>query len=276
MWLTSIKQTDTLNLGRLAKFDLTWLIGVLDNSDGLQALMYNITKVTLFCREIRQALTTERVADILTETNLRSWTQRGLQLDRELSRWYWAAPETWLPRHVKSQTGDSILTYQDVSIAGFWNFYRTIRIILQGTLLDITTSKVSRRFCDQHLLSNLEKLMEIPPLQIIEEMISDMCKSIPFCLGDVVYSCLGDVDRLGNPVTTSMLSSEPRHPRLRAAEAYELLWPLWFTSTCVEATPEQVSQARTALSRLGSMFGIQLACGMAAAGAEAYHVPFLR
>ncbi|GAD94540.1 hypothetical protein NFIA_087260 [Paecilomyces variotii No. 5] len=261
-------QTDLLNLSGLAKFDLTWLIGVLDPSDGLQALMYLIAKVSLFGQEIRQALTTrEGIRNILTETNLRSWTERGLQLDLELSRWHRTVPETWLPRHVQSQIGDAILTYQDVSIAGVWNFYRTIRIILQGVLLDITTSKVSRSVCDRHLLIDLENLIEIPPLQVIQEMISDTCKSIPFCLGDV--------DRLGNPVTVSILSSESRYPRLRAAEAYELLWPLWFTTTCVEATAEQVNQARTALSRLGSMFGINLASGMAA-GNEAYHVPFLR
>ncbi|KAJ9208907.1 transcriptional regulator family: Fungal Specific TF [Paecilomyces variotii] len=262
-------QTDMLNMSGLPGFDLSWLLEVLDRSDGLQGLMRMTTRVSLFAQDIRRALTTkERISDILTETNLRSWTKTGIQLDLELSRWHEAAPETWLPRLVQSKSGEFLLTYQDISIASFWNLYRCIRIILQGTLLDITTSKVSRRVCDQRILTDIESLIEIPPVCIIEQMISDTCRSIPFCLGDV--------DSLGNPVTISTQDPEFRHPRLRAAEAYELLWPLWFIICCVEATPEQINQARTALSRLGSMFGIKLASAMAAAGAQAYQVPFLR
>lgn len=257
-----------LNLGGAAELDLSWLIGVLDRSDGLQGVMYTIAKISRFAQEIRWTLTVrEGISDILTEAKIRSWIEIGISLDSELSRWHEKIPETWLPRTVQSKEGEPLLTYADVSIAGFWYRVASTRIVLQGTLLDILHSTVSRSVCGEDCLADAAKLIEIPPPKIVEQMISDMCRSIPFCLGDV--------DTFGNPVT-AMQSSESRRPRVRAADGYELLWSLWFITACVEATPEQVKQAKMALMRLGSMFGIKLASAMANKAGQAFPVPYLR
>jgi hypothetical protein len=92
----------------------------------------------------------------------------------------------------------------------------------------------------------------------IQKQIADICRSIPFCVGDV--------DIMGNPTTApssfSSSSSEAK-PRARAFSVYSMIWPLWYILSSGLATPEQADQLRSCLARIGSNLGIRLASVLA-------------
>lgn len=95
-------------------------------------------------------------------------------------------------------------------------------------------------------------------LNVIQEMITDICRSIPFSLGDV--------DTRGNPI-----KSLEGKPQIRAFHGYTLLWPFWYVLSSGLATPEQNQQIRSVLARVGSAQGIKLALILAEAPADQYH-----
>jgi hypothetical protein len=198
-------------------------------------------------------------------------------LDTELSHWCRNVPEQWLPRIVYSTTGESIITYASISTGSLWNFYRSARIILQGVIDNIvnkleafgeTPSPVDDfMIIDENNPPDNSTSEKSTPYEIVQNMIVDVCRSIPFTLGDV--------DSSGNPLNNSNFnnidpenmsaSNTPNHgSRLRAIEGYELLWPFWHILTCHFSTPKQRRQAKEALTRLNAELGIKLASKLVA------------
>jgi hypothetical protein len=180
-------------------------------------------------------------------------------VDLELAAWTQGLPDTWLPLIVYSQTHESLMTYQQISIAAIWNYYRAVRIILLKVILrlrDILASVVGECTVYSELLREEPMILES-----IQEMITDVCRSIPFAFGYV--------DAMGNPIPTS--SEGKLH--IRAFQAYSMVWPLWYISSCGLATPEQSQQVRTLLARIGSTLGIKLALILAGEGQVDYIVP---
>jgi hypothetical protein len=84
-------------------------------------------------------------------------------------------------------------------------------------------------------------------------MIVDICRSMPYSLGDV--------DSSGVPFPQTH-NENAANTRVKAIEGYELLWPFWHVLTSHFSTPKQRMQAREALYRLDAM-GIKLASKMA-------------
>lgn len=200
-------------------------------------------------------------------------------LDTELSHWCRNVPEQWLPRIVYSTTGESIITYASISTGSLWNFYRSARIILQGVIDNIgskleafgETPSSMNDFMEMDENNNINHpdnstSQNSTPYEIVQNMIVDICRSIPFTLGDV--------DSSGNPLNNKPnhtdpdnigTSSGPNHStRLRAIEGYELLWPFWHILTCHFSTPKQRRQVKEALARLDADLGIKLASKLVA------------
>lgn len=205
-------------------------------------------------------------------------------LDTELSHWCRNVPEQWLPRIVYSTTGESIITYASISTGSLWNFYRSARIILQG-VIDNIGSKLAAvgdipcsmdgdiMMIDEENYNNINPgnpaSEESTPYEIVQNMIVDICRSIPFTLGDV--------DSNGNPLNNRNLSNNTdpekntnaghasnHNSRLRAIEGYELLWPFWHILTCHFSTPKQRRLVKAALARLDAELGIKLASKLVA------------
>lgn len=180
-------------------------------------------------------------------------------VDLGLAAWSQSLPDNWLPLVVYSQTPDSLMTYQQISIAAIWNYYRAVRIILLKVILrlrGILESAVGEFRVYSELLQDEPMILES-----IQEMITDVCRSIPFAFGHV--------DAMGNPVPTS--SEGKLH--IRAFQGYSMVWPLWYISSCGLATPEQSHQVRTVLAQVGSTLGIKLALILAGEAQVDYLAP---
>lgn len=211
-------------------------------------------------------------------------------LDVELSRWCQSVPAEWLPRIVYSSTGESFLTYQDVLTGCLWNDYRSVRITLQTALEDLCAKAVSVSDASDEITVDAITRTKFPPADVIRDLISDICKSIPFTMGDIDVSgkvttqqhhhdstSNGNSNRNRNINSNSGSSSGSRgssgghthsysSPRIRAIEGYELLWPLWQTCISRFSTPRQRTLAQETLNRLGTEFGIKLAFALAGEG----------
>lgn len=236
------KHTEFLALGDKPRFKTDWIVGLLNSADPIHRLMLLVSKVSQIFLESSSLQASTAAEDV---GRLVSCMEDAKSVDLELAAWSQSLPEIWLPLIVYSQTHESLMTYQQISIAAIWNYYRAVRIILLKVilgLLDLLASAVGdRRECS-------ELLQDEPMIrESIQEMITDVCRSIPFAFGHV--------DAMGNPVPTS--SEGKLH--IRAFQGYNMLWPLWYISSCGLATPEQSHQVRTVLARVGSTLGIKLA-----------------
>lgn len=232
-------------MGDRPHFDTDWIVGRLDTSDPVHRLISTATKV---CQIFLDASSSQSSPEGVDATKLASWIDSGKLLDQELAEWSQTLHNDWLPLIVHSHiTNEPLITYQALSLSVVWNFYRAVRVVLQRLMLEL------RRIRALFLGSFAD---DIEVLEVIHEMITDVCRSIPFSLGDI--------DTLGNPTTTTPSSQgDQGKPRIRAFHGYSLLWPFWYILACGLANPEQEQQIRNALVRVGSALGIRLALRLA-------------
>ncbi|KAL4801486.1 hypothetical protein BDV18DRAFT_149037 [Aspergillus unguis] len=189
----------------------------------------------------------------------------GRQIDLELTSWSQDLPERWLPLVIypdKTDTTDPLITYHHLSIASVWTYYRAVRIVSHLIMLELRRALT---FASASATNQIPEETSTAPATpaIIQKMITDICRSIPFCLGDV--------DIMGNRTTSPLSSSsssasspEPKpQPRARAFSVYSMIWPLWYIVSCGLATPAQEDHIRNCLKRIGSVLGIKLALVLA-------------
>lgn len=161
-------------------------------------------------------------------------------LDMEVGQWPENLPDYWHPLYVNSQQGESLITYQRIPMAAIWNYYRAVRIVLQRMILELN-----------HTLATLTGIPDsqheaAAAAAVIQEMIADICRTIPFSLGDV--------DSRGIPNR-----SLQGKPQIRAFHGYTLVFPLWYVLASGLGTPDQTQLIRSVLARVGSALGIRLA-----------------
>lgn len=226
-----------LGLGDKPRFNTEWILSLLDNSDPIQRLMTSASKISHLLLAIHSSQTPP------DQETMQTWITAGRACDQELSEWTQHLPDRWLPLICYSEEGQPLITYNRISNAVIWNDYRAVRVGLQQLLLTL-----HRTLAANNTQSGLD---ENSLRSVIQEMTTDVCRSIPFSLGDV--------DTLGRP--TPSLEGNKEH--IRAAQGYSLLWPLWYVLSCGLPTPKQVAQIRTVLSRVGSAMGIKLALVLA-------------
>ncbi|KAL1966088.1 hypothetical protein VTN77DRAFT_4836 [Rasamsonia byssochlamydoides] len=255
-------QIQILGLGNRPRIDIESLVELFDPSDPLQRLMCSVTKISHLVLNLNALCPLSERDVALTKAHILSCITYANTLDSELTRWCRDLPHEWLPRVVYSP-GESLITYPDVPTGSLWNFYRSARIILQSIIQNMyeTVASLPGEYPEDEVSrSTVDDIFsaDVTPPDIIHDLISDICKSIPFTLGDV--------DSTGNPVqpaSNSNYHSSGRTSRVRAIEGYELIWPLWGICTNKYATPRQKRQARDSLQRLGSILGIKLASRLA-------------
>lgn len=247
--------------------------------------MVIITKLSQFVLDVPALLIDRSHIQKLTLEELNNALLRAQSLDENLSLWCRNVPDQWLPRVVYSRTGEALITCVSISAATLWNFYRCSRIIVQTIVFDILTHLKrlndedrtiihldTGTMMDQQLgscpldddtaahspssASTPSMLLQSTPYEIVQNMIVDICRSMPYTLGDV--------DSSGKPYSSQPHETSP-NARIKAIEGYELLWPFWHVMTSRFSTPKQKFQAREALYRLDAM-GIKLASKMANAG----------
>ncbi|CAI7672523.1 unnamed protein product [Penicillium pancosmium] len=238
---------EILALGDKPRYDINWVLSFLDSNDPIERLMLAASKISTLMLAIQSS------SKLPDQATVESWISLGRECDFELSQWTLHLTERWLPLVVYSSQGDALLTYNRISNAVVWNYYRAARVMLQQLLLNLnrsllaTMKKKSKRGGSA---STQSPFNEDSIRAIIQEMTTDACRSIPFSLGDV--------DTLGRSIRTT-----DGNWTIRAGQGYGLLWPMWYILSSGMPTPEQVSQIRTVLSRVGSKLGIKLALTLA-------------
>lgn len=176
------------------------------------------------------------------------WIEAGRKSDLELSQWPLHLADRWLPLVVYSAKGEPLMVYKTIGNAVIWNYYRAARVMLQQLLFNLNRTYLSikdktRKPDDpSHAIPALD---EANLRAVVQEMTTDVCRSIPFSLSDV-----DELGRLAGPV-----DGKP----IRAAQAYGLIWPLWYVLSCGMPTEAQFNQIREVLWSIGSTLGIKLA-----------------
>lgn len=228
------------------RYRTDWIVEQLDSSDPVIGLMVVASKLS---RLFLEASSYHGPFGLVEIEKLVSWIEAGRLLDVEMAQWAQTLPNHWLPLAVYSPTGEHLLTYQRIAVAAIWKYYRAVRIILQRLMLELSQTLTS-------VVEDREVYAEVfqgdaGVADVIKDMITDTCRSIPYCFGDV--------DMSGNPPSSSINDK----PRIRAIYGYIMLWPLWYIYSCGLATPTQTEQLRSALARVGSALGIRLALVLA-------------
>lgn len=257
--------------------DVDTLSSLVDLSDPLQKLMYMSTKIAHFIVKLSKKFLKHAGPGPFNKQELFQTIEEAKTLDSEISGWCHSVPAEWLPRIVYSSTGESVLTYQDVLTGCLWNDYRSVRITLQTALEDLCAKAVSISDESDEAIVDKVTRTKVPPSDVVHDLISDVCKSIPFTMGDIDMLGKSTAENYANTATgiitgggpfNASSSSSSNPPRIRAIEGYELLWPLWHTCVSRFSTPRQRSLAKETLHRLGVEFGIKLAFMLAGDGSK--------
>ncbi|KAJ5645995.1 hypothetical protein N7490_002367 [Penicillium lividum] len=233
---------EILALGDKPRVDMDWIIEQLDANDPVEGLMLAASKLSQLFLGMQAAPSPPDIATV------QQWIFVGQECDFELSQWTLHLPERWLPLVVYSAQGEILLTYNRISICVIWNYYRAVRIMLQQLLLSLNrtySAIISKGKAPGDTLIKAV-LDETSIRAIIQEMTTDLCRSIPFSMSDV--------DTLGRPTKPGDYERT-----IRAAQGYGLLWPLWYIVSCGMPSPEQANQISVVLNRIGTQQGINLA-----------------
>lgn len=232
------------------QIDLDWLLEVLTIPHPIYNMMASNIKISKFCAAASQMLDQYDMRDPLEPfplTSLLGLLRLGQNLDLEFNRWHFGLPEEWLPRPFQSQSGEPNLLYPDATSPGVWNYYRSTRIILQQTLIELT-HRLKSYVLDDSPKDPLFAYTSAIGLHedVIRRMIAEICQSIPFALGDV------DID--GAPV----VRSDGGQAGIKAIQGFALLWPVFSVPQSGYASEDQEAQAKSALQRIASSHGIRL------------------
>ncbi|KAL4760123.1 putative C6 transcription factor [Aspergillus foveolatus] len=195
----------------------------------------------------------------------------GRQIDLELTSWSQDLPERWLPIVVypdKSSSRSStstvayepLITYHHLSIASVWTYYRTVRIVSHLIMLELRRALAAAARTDASVEDTPAAARTTPA--IIQKEITEICRSIPFCLGDVDVNGSRTTSPSAGSASAPDGNSKPQ-PRARAFSVYSMIWPLWYILSCGLAMPAQEDQIRNCLARIGSVLGIKLALVLA-------------
>lgn len=214
-----------------------------------------LTKLTLRVPKIRM------LADSLfSEKRSESTTGAILQLieccqhlDTALSTWRETTPEDW--QYTSQPNFTSVLfdfspetsevypgnvdVYPDVWIAKAWNSYRTTRIFVQAMILRSAAWLAGGDMQDPRLISQIAGALQAR--QVIQEMVDEICASVPFHLGQTT--------KLGDKAYTNVINGQED----QATEyfgGYFLLWPLYL-ARCPCIIPNE--QRRWIIARIFSI-----------------------
>ncbi|KAJ5914228.1 hypothetical protein N7504_003111 [Penicillium tannophilum] len=234
---------EILALGDKPRIDIDWILEQLNIDDPVERLMLAASKLSQLFLAMQVAPSPPDLATV------KQWIIAGQECDFELSQWTLHLPDRWLPLVVYSAQGETLLTYNRISNCVIWNYYRAVRIMLQQLLLSLKRSYYDiiskNKVPDDPFVGNVA-LNETSLRAVIQEMTTDVCRSIPFAMSDV--------DTLGRPTKPGDYQST-----IRAVQGYGLLWPLWYIVSCGMPSPQQANQINLVLYRIGNQQGINLA-----------------
>jgi hypothetical protein len=203
-----------------------------------------------------QILFDSRAQDQWWILRLLQLTKEAILIDLEYQGWSDSTSGIWLPRVIRSSSNLTFHAlnresrkdsqtypqhiYHDVSVASTWNIYRSIRIHLNEILLRCEALLESHQYGQN--LSYDSKVIRERSRSTISDLVSDICASVPFCLGTI-------------DSTGKSLNIEFRKP----LGGYLIYWPLYVAMVSVESGSEREDWLRGQLEYISNAMGIRLA-----------------
>lgn len=116
--------------------------------------------------------------------------KEALITDEQYIIWSENRSDSWMPRVVRQygacgnqRTAEQLQVYSDVYLASMWNNLRAFRIHLHEVLLHCYDLASAHPYAQLLSIDATETRMRSHA--IISEMIDGICKSVPFCMGDI-------------------------------------------------------------------------------------------
>ncbi|OKL60877.1 hypothetical protein UA08_03736 [Talaromyces atroroseus] len=171
--------------------------------------------------------------------NLESLIQTALHLDADLRSWTMSLGSSWRYTVVENPHSclqnspihvDKYHVYSDVNIASMWNHYRQTRIVLNEMI-----KSMSLRLWELQRSPECEQTL-YQSSAIIEQVVGDLCASIPY------HFTTGEAGFGGT---------------------IRLLWPLFIAGNCTGTDSASKEWSLQTLDIIASATGVQQAVGMA-------------
>ena len=183
----------------------------------------------------------------------------ALAIDADLDSWAAAVPPQWryttvyTSQKCREVFSDHYHMYRDHYIAGMWNGYRCVRVIVQEKLLEEYV--------------HLHKLSLLGQQDAVESPYSPQIRASESAILEAVKSIYASVPQyLGD--TPDFASRDSMMPSRAAACAGFLLWPLFTAGISTPVSEATRMWAAGRLKRIAEMSGIQQASFLAQAVAN--------
>jgi len=125
----------------------------------------------------------------VADSELVSLACSATDVQKKLVDWACTVPKDWTPKPARDKSPATLSKFQaystrmdiypDVWVVSIWNTYRILHITVQ---IVITTCETMRKAMCRTPSDSVSSPATIP--NIIQELIDDICASVPFCLGD--------------------------------------------------------------------------------------------
>lgn len=146
---------------------------------------------------------------------------------------------------------DRVDIYYDLWVAGMWNYYRTTRIMVQSIVLNCISRITSAD--SPHLIQQSRNAMRIS-----QQMVDDICGSVPFHMGTKIRGGPGDDAGVEYPILATSVRSNGQWRASAALGGWNLIKPLRVAlkvSCLREGQREWLTQQ---LIRIGNMYSVDL------------------
>jgi hypothetical protein len=219
-----------------------WLEALPSDDPGFKLSRCNLRTARL-CHEA-QTLFDNYSEDELWLLKMLEVIKEAILIDLQYQQWADSLPTPWRPRVFRKPAEATTIylrqyVYEDVYVAWASNNCRAVRIHLHEVLLHCV-SLVELHACSEASLC-IEETRTTSRI-VISEMISDICASVDFCLGDI--------DSFGAPA-----SIEYRMP----LRGYLMIWILWRTYVSALKGSETQLWLGSKLEFISSFMGVEAA-----------------
>lgn len=199
----------------------------------------------------------------VTEQCVRQVLKSALEIDAVLTQWPESVPSgwEWLPAFdfdCPAETPRTCFVYQDrvdiyydLWVAEMWNNYRITRIMVQFFVLDCI-SRIT--WADSPQLMQQSR----NAMRISQQMVDELCGSVPFHLGTKIGGGLGDDAGVEYPVNATSVITKNQWRASAALGGWQLIEPLRtaLKVTCLrEGQREWLTQQ---LIRIGNIYSVDL------------------
>lgn len=207
----------------------------------------------LVCHE-RSESTIRAILDLIKRcqdlnTLLATWRETIPEIWKYTSRSYDLEPDNFDCETSKVYPGN-VDVYPDIWVARTWNTYRTTRIFVQAIILRCVVWVAGGDTWGQCV-----GFQVAVALQIIKELVDEICASVPFHLGHCTTTLLRDTVKLGDSLDTNTTNGQ-EDMTTKHLGGYFLLWPLCVARSTRVISQEQARWITTRLLYIAGDFGL--------------------